>query len=143
MDRLLWDETVHSLCSRSPHGETVVARRAQLRVNHLIPLFWGLEGGEGAVGGDGVEGASLLLPHPPHLNVRGGRAQLSDNPRHPIFYRVGEENSVVRRAWTLCQEVSLTRIQKQKIILEVLAFRNKKAARIRLRLNDMALERTY
>ena len=35
--------------------------------------------------GDGVEGVSLLLPHPPHQNVRGERAQLSDNPLHPIL----------------------------------------------------------
>ena len=44
MGRRLWDETVHSLCSRSPHGETVVARRAQLREDRLIPLFLGGEG---------------------------------------------------------------------------------------------------
>ena len=35
--------------------------------------------------GHGVEGVSLLLPHPPHQNVRGGRAQSSDNPLCPIF----------------------------------------------------------
>lgn len=35
--------------------------------------------------GHGVEGVSLLLPHPPHQNVRGGRAQLSDNPLCPMF----------------------------------------------------------
>ena len=48
MGRRLWDETVHSLCSRSPHGETVVARRAQLREDRLIPLFW-VEGGRGGL----------------------------------------------------------------------------------------------
>ena len=56
MGRLLWDETVHSLCSRSPHGETVVARRAQLREDRLIPLFleWGEEKGsfDGRSGGN-------------------------------------------------------------------------------------------
>ena len=38
-----------------------------------------------------------MLPHPPHQNVRGGRAQLSDNPLHPIFVEWGKENGVVRR----------------------------------------------
>ena len=41
--------------------------------------------------GHGVEGVSLLFPHPPHQNVRGERAQLSDNPLHPIFIEQGGE----------------------------------------------------
>ncbi len=87
MGRLLWDEMAHSLCSRSPHGETVVARRAQLRVNHLIPLFWGVGGEEGAVGGDGVEGVSLLLPHP-HIGMCevDGRGE---EPNQPMTLRRG------------------------------------------------------
>jgi hypothetical protein len=48
--------------------------------------------------GHGAEGVSLLFPHPPHQNVRGGRAQLSDNPLHPIFIDWGKESGVVRRA---------------------------------------------
>ena len=71
-----------------------------------------------------------MLPQRAHQNVRGGRAQLSDNPLHPISIEWGKRAALFDVRGHSVPEVSLTRIQKRKIILEVLAFRNKKAARI-------------
>jgi len=60
----------------------------------------------------------------------GGRVQLSDNPLHPISIEWWKRAALFDVRGHSVPEVSLTRIQKRKIILEVLAFRNKKAARI-------------
>ena len=89
MGRLLWDETVYSLCSRSPHGETVVARRAQLRVDRLIPLFLGCEEGEGFL--------EVLADRAPSEGPRSTR-RLREEPPQPIVLEVEGRERIVRRA---------------------------------------------
>ena len=67
----------------------------------------------------------------------GGRAQLSDNPLHPIFIEWGKRTALVDARGHPASEVSLTHVRKRKIILEVLAS-GKEGSWDRLPLNDMA-----